>query len=116
MHELPIIERILNITLKHARDHRVTRIAAIKMQIGQLSDLEEEWIQHYFQYLSRGTLAEGARIEIEWRPIVMECSNCRVSFEADKKNMAGCHCPHCGGKDSRLLSGREYRIKEMEAE
>jgi len=116
MHELPIMEKILKIALRHAQANNVTKIVAIKMQIGRLSDLEEEWIQRYFNYLSKGSPAEGAKIEIEWMPIVMRCSNCMKTYEADRKNMTERVCPSCGGKDGSLLSGKEYYIKEMEVQ
>jgi len=116
MHELPIIDRILKIALKHAQANKITKIVTIKIRIGKLSDLEEEWIQRYFRYLSRGSLAEGAKVRIEWMPIRMRCNNCQESYEVDRKNMMDRVCPACGGKDGNLLSGKEYYVKEMEVQ
>ena len=76
MHELQVTKRILDIALGHADGHAVRRIAVIHLRIGALSDLEDEWLQRYFTYLSRGTLADEARLAIEWVPIVVRCSGC----------------------------------------
>ena len=116
MHELPITESILKIVLKHARANDVRKVKVIHLRIGRLSDLEDEWIQRYFDYLSKETLAEGARIEIERTPIVMRCNGCSASYECELSKMDDVSCPACGGKSCTLLSGREYTIKEMEAE
>ena len=116
MHELPITESILNIVLKHARANDVRKVKAIHLRIGRLSDLEDEWIQRYFDYLSKGTLAEGAKIEVERTPIVMKCNACSASYEWEASKMGEVVCPDCGGKSCTLISGREYYIKEMEAE
>ena len=64
MHELQITERILDVVLKHAAGQDVSKVVRIHLRIGALSDLEDEWIQHYFDYLSRGTVAENAQLAI----------------------------------------------------
>src|SRR5208337_2714811 len=51
MHELPVTESILKIVLQHAPADSVSKIVRIFLDVGELSDLEDEWIQHYFDYL-----------------------------------------------------------------
>jgi hydrogenase nickel incorporation protein HypA/HybF len=116
MHELPVTESILKIVLKHAQANDVKKVKTIRLKVGMLSDLEDGWIQRYFDYLSKGTVAEGARLEIERTPIVMKCDACSGSYEVEAVDIGGMPCPACGGKGGTLLSGREYTIKEMEAE
>ena len=65
MHELQVTERILDVVLKHAAGHDVSKIVVIHLRIGELSDLEDEWLQRYFDYLSKDTMAENARLAIE---------------------------------------------------
>jgi hydrogenase nickel incorporation protein HypA/HybF len=59
MHELPITESILKIVLKHAEMNSARKVITVHLQVGKLSDLEDDWIQRYFDYLSKGTIAEG---------------------------------------------------------
>lgn len=114
MHELQVTERILDIVLKHAAGHDVSRIVQIHLRVGELSDLEDEWLQRYFDYLSRGTLAENARLAIERVPIVMRCESCTSSFELKKERLQDALCPDCGESRFRLVSGREYFVKNIE--
>ena len=116
MHELPITESILKIVLKHAEMNSARRVMVIHLQVGKLSDLEDDWIQRYFDYLSKGTLAEGAKLKIERTPIMVQCNACSTSYEADMARMSDLVCPACGEKGGTLLSGREYTIKEMEVQ
>jgi hydrogenase nickel incorporation protein HypA/HybF len=116
MHELPITESILKIVLKHAETNNVRKVVTIHLQIGKLSDLEDEWIQRYFDYLSKGTAAQGAKLKIERMPIMLQCSACFTSYEAEATKLSDVVCPNCGQKDSTLLSGREYYIKDMEVQ
>ena len=116
MHELPITESILKIVLRHAEGQSVRKVVTIRLQIGRLSDLEDEWIQRYFDYLSEGTIAEGAKLKIERTPVMMHCSACSTSYEAQTARIGDLVCPSCGAGGGTLLSGREYYIKEMEVQ
>ena len=116
MHELPITENILKVVLSHAEKNNVTRVVVIHLQVGMLSDLEDEWIQKYFDYLSKGTAAEGAKFKIERMPVILQCNACGESFEIEKTNIGDYACTVCGKKDSKLISGREYYIKNMEVQ
>jgi hydrogenase nickel incorporation protein HypA/HybF len=114
MHELQVTERILDIVLQHVDGHDVSRIVVIHLTIGELSDLEDEWIQHYFDYLSRGTLAEDAKLAIERAPIVLRCDSCACDFEVKKDELHEAKCPECGESRCQLVSGREYLVRNME--
>ena len=116
MHELPITESILKIVLKHAKMNSARKVMAIHLQVGKLSDLEDEWIQRYFDYLSKGTVAQGAKLKIERTPIQLQCNLCATSYDVEIKNISDAVCPDCGQKDSKLISGREYYIKDMEVQ
>jgi len=115
MHELPVINSILNVVMKHAVASNVNKIVAVHLQVGEMCDLEEKWMQDYFDYLSKGGIAEGARLVIERTPVVMKCDACGTSFNVDLKQNAALSCPQCGGEKYSMVSGREYYIKSMEA-
>lgn len=116
MHELPVMQSILTVVLRHAAMHNVKKIHAINLSVGELSDLEEEWMQKYFDHLSKGSVAEGSRLKIEWVKAVLSCEACMKRFEIDKKGLDGISCPACGQKKFNYVSGKEYHIKNMEAE
>ncbi len=114
MHELAVTERILDIVLRHAEANNVNRILSIQLKIGELSDLENEWVQKYFDHLSKGTLAENAKLKIEKVPVVMKCNDCGQSFEVNVREVKEIECPQCGNKRCSLISGKDYYIKDME--
>ena len=114
MHELPVTKKILDIVLKHASINNVSKVLAIHIEIGELSDLENEWIQRYFDYVSKGTLAEGAKLNILRTPVVVKCDLCSHSFKVDIKQKEEIECLECGARNYSLISGRDYYIKDME--
>lgn len=115
MHELPVINSILKVVLKHAVDNNVNKVVAVHLQVGELSDLEDQWMQQYFDYLAKGGIAEGAKLKIERTPVVMKCTGCGHSFVANIKQDKTLACPECGSEKNTMVSGREYFIKNLEA-
>jgi len=114
MHELQVTNRILDVVLRHAQANGANKVVSIQLKIGELSDLENEWIQRYFDHVSKGTLAENARLKIERTPVVMKCNDCEHSFEVNIREMKDIQCPECAHKKCTLISGSEYNIKNME--
>jgi hydrogenase nickel incorporation protein HypA/HybF len=115
MHELATTQEILKIVLRHAGTHGISRVERIYLELGELSDLQQEWIQRYFDRISRGTVAAGAKIVVELRPSSFACSACTTIFPAKLSAAGELRCPHCGGTAVRMVSGDEYRVKSMEA-
>lgn len=116
MHELPVTKSILDIVLRHAAAGGVDRVRRIHVSIGALSDLESEWIQDYFDRLSTGTVAEGARIEVRRSPLTCQCENCRAEFTCPREDLDEAACPGCRGRDYRVTSGTGYVVESMEAD
>jgi hydrogenase nickel incorporation protein HypA/HybF len=114
MHELPVTESILNIVLRHAAANQVQAVVSIGLRVGEMSDLEDEWIQRYFDYLSKGTLAEGARLKIERVPVTIECPGCKSTYTVNIREEKDPRCPHCAATGGTMIAGREYYIKDME--
>lgn len=114
MHELAITESILKIALKHAEADGAQRIVRINLRISELSDIVDEWVQRYFDYLSKDTVAEGATITIERLPVIFRCNACENNFQVDIRKIKDVICPACGGNGVEFVSGREFYIKDIE--
>jgi hydrogenase nickel incorporation protein HypA/HybF len=114
MHELSVTESILGIVIKHAKKNHVGKVVTIHLKIGELTDLVDEYIQHYFDYLSKGTIAEGAVLNMERSPVVFQCTDCKMQFHVSLKDSGKIVCSQCGGAKVSLVSGREFYIKHIE--
>ena len=113
MHELPVTEEILKIALNHGERNGAKKIVRIYLTIGELTDLIDEWVQRYFDYLSKDSIAQDAELIIERIPIKVLCGGCGETFEVDRKTL-DFTCPSCGEKGAALLSGREFTVKSIE--
>jgi len=113
MHELSVTQSILEIALDYATRNQATKIMEIHLQIGEISDFDDEWIQRYFDFVSKGTIAEGATLRIGRVPAQVQCDQCSFIFPLDKSTW-NTHCPSCQSKKTSLISGREFRVESLE--
>jgi hydrogenase nickel incorporation protein HypA/HybF len=116
MHELPVTKSIVQIVTKHAEMHHVKRVILVNLEVGALSDLQGEWVQRYFDHLTRGTVVDGAKLNINRVPAVFHCHRCQQSFEINSLLEEDLSCAQCHGREVTLVSGREYHVKGMEVQ
>jgi hydrogenase nickel incorporation protein HypA/HybF len=116
MHELGVIKSILRICTERMEAAGKTKIKTISLQVGELRNIEEEWMQKYFEYFSPGTPAEGAKISIRKIPLTFHCEECNYSYHPNPRDRSSFHCPKCNGDNYDMISGRELLIESIEAE
>lgn len=116
MHELSVTKSIFSIVQRHALKFNVNRILSIKLEIGAQSDLEKEWIQRYFDYLSKGSIAEGAILIISRIPSEFKCNRCKQSFKVMSLRNVELFCPNCRSEEVVLTSGNTFLVKDMEVQ
>ncbi len=114
MHELAVTKSILKLALDHTARHGSTQVLSIRLVIGEMRNLEEEWIQRYFNYISKGTPAEKAIIKVRKVPVDFLCSHCGQHFTADVRQAQRILCPHCNSFEYDLTAGRELIVESIE--
>ena len=122
MHELVIIEGILNAVIPEVEKHNVNKVLSIRLKIGEMAGLVPVCLEDYFQAASKGTIAEGAKLEIEKIPVAIHCNDCGYeggmkSEEKDgPRELDFYRCPECGSAAFKITAGREYFVDSVEAE
>jgi hydrogenase nickel incorporation protein HypA/HybF len=111
MHELPVTESILEITLRHAVQAGGIRVANIYLVVGELSSIIDESVQFYWDFVSKDTLAEGAQLHFRRIPAKMRCVDCDMTYEPRSQGLT---CPQCGGNDLRVLEGEEFFVEAID--
>ncbi len=113
MHELAITEGIMEAAVPEAERHGAKKILEIRLKIGELSGVLPECIQEYFNIVSQGTIAEGARLSVEKIPITVRCAACGYEGGIEKRKV---FCPECESTDIKIIAGREYFVDSLEVE
>lgn len=113
MHETALCKGIVEAVKEQATAHGFARATVVRLSIGALSHVEPEALVFAFDAAAAGTLAEGARLEIERPPGQAFCIHCEVQVSIAERFDP---CPRCGGHDLVVTGGEEMRIKELEVE
>jgi hydrogenase nickel incorporation protein HypA/HybF len=116
IHELSVTKDILKTVLTVAAENGAKRVVSVTLTIGALRDIVPDLMQRYFDYVSSGTAAERARLDIKRIEVTMSCAQCSQVFSADLRKSLRVLCPSCGGSRSTVLTGREFRIEGIEVQ
>lgn len=113
MHELADTERLLEVVLQQACVANARRVAALHLVIGQATTLAEDSVRFYWDSISRGTVAEGARLLFRHVPTELLCLNCQRHYTPAQTDPA---CPACGSLRVRPIAGEEFYLEAIDIE
>jgi hydrogenase nickel incorporation protein HypA/HybF len=105
VHELSLASAIIDTVERHAGGRPVTVIA---MRVGALRQVVPESLELYVDIVGRGTVCEGARLELDLVPARLSC--CGGEWEPPSFR-----CPRCGGAGD-VVSGDEFLVESIQVE
>ena len=120
MHEMPVTQAMLNMVLEQAGGRQVLKI---RLRVGELSPVVPHSVEMFFEYLSRGTNAQGARLEFERAPLETTCPACgarqvhpvprdaRPQIVLARALARGCPC---GARALQLTGGSGFDLVALE--
>ncbi|MBN1693017.1 MAG: hydrogenase maturation nickel metallochaperone HypA [Dehalococcoidales bacterium] len=113
MHEAGITESMLSLALEKAGEAQAKKITRINLVIGELSGVVGDCVQFYFDVLSKDTIAEGAALNFETKPIQIRCRKCKAVFYPTNHKLT---CPECHEMSAEIVSGQECYMESIEVE
>ena len=111
MHEVSIMTEALRMAMDAAKSAGATRVLKLRLRIGTLSGVVPEALRFAFDVVVKGTMAQGATLEIETVPAACWCATCQAEFECEKFFN---ECPRCHDVSGELRRGRELEIADVE--
>jgi len=111
VHELSLSSAIVNTVVKHAGGRRVS---VVNLRVGHLRQVVPDSLEFYFEFVSRGTVCEGARLEQEAVPARLRCGACEHEWSIE---IPAFRCPKCGAGDAvTVATGDEFEVESIEVE
>jgi hydrogenase nickel incorporation protein HypA/HybF len=111
MHEMALAESMREIVESVARRNAARRVSAVRVELGALSCVEPQALEFCFDATMRGSLAEGARLEIMTTPGEAWCMPCGKTVALARIGEA---CPECGSYQLQVSRGEAMRVTEIE--
>lgn len=119
MHELSIASEIIENAVKSAQEHNAEKVESITLEVGKLLMLSPEQLKFGLEMLSKDTICDGMKIEIEFIPAKIKCKNNHITsistgieFLDIAKHLK---CSECS-EEVEIIGGRELIIKKIVAE
>lgn len=113
MHEMSLAEGVIQIIEDAAREQGFSKVGTVFLEIGKLSSVEPEAMRFCFEAVSRGTVADGAKLEIFEPPGRGQCLSCGETVDIAAVFDP---CPLCGGYPVHPTEGTEMRVRELEVD
>lgn len=113
MHEMSLCESVIRILHREAERHRFVSVKTVWIEVGARSCVAPEAMDFCFKAVAKGTLAEGARIEMlrEW-PVgwCLDCGEAVALADGSED------CPRCGSHAVQICGSDTLRITNLEVE
>ena len=113
MHESSLGRDILRVVVEKANDVGAKKVQLVRGCIAETEWLNSEAIIFHFHAHARGTVAEGAQLELTTAWVEADCITCGKRYKPDHHVLL---CPHCGSTEAKLLGDTGLRIDTIEVE
>ena len=120
MHELSMMSGIVNAVEEEVKKRGATEVKEIKLEIGELTFLCTEQMQFAYEILSKDTILEEAKLDMEEKKAEVRCKDCDYVGKVEYMEDISCHirfpmlfCPNCRSKNIEIISGKECTIKSI---
>ena len=111
MHEMGIVQSIIDIVEQEMERHGVDKLKKIHLSVGKMTAIVPEQMTFCFGVLTEDGKLAGAELEIRIVPITYHCRDCSAEFVS--KGISE-RCARCGGENIEMISGRELKIESIE--
>jgi hydrogenase nickel incorporation protein HypA/HybF len=114
MHEMSLVQSILDIIEEYAAKENFKRVASLTLSFGKASTAVPAALTFAFEVLSDNTLAQGAELIFDIKPVVIYCMSCGRDITVNSYEAV---CPLCHGHEVLLSGGsEELKLVEMDVE
>ncbi len=110
MHEMSIVLSIIDIAEKEASKANAETIAEIELDIGTLSGIEIEALKFAFKSMKAKSILKNANLQINTIQAEAICEKCSKEFNA---NDVFTLCPGCNSYETKIIKGKEMRVKSL---
>ncbi len=108
MHELSLMTNLLSDATAAAHG---ASICAMTVRVGPLSGIVVDSLRFAFEALAPGTLADGARLDIQESDISFHCPRCHAKYSTP---LGSYQCPTCLSTEGELCGGNELELISIE--
>jgi len=115
MHEVSIVEGLIDLVEKEKEKHRFSRVLEIQIVCGIYNCVSQENLEFCLKTVAKGTYLETAIIKVIRLPERWSCKLCHHEFSKNVKEDDP-RCPKCGSPGVVPLLNSEMYLNKLEVE
>jgi hydrogenase nickel incorporation protein HypA/HybF len=113
VHELSLVAGLFDTLEETVREHRAAKVTMVRLKVGKLSGVVPDLLVSAFDAYKKGTVADGARLEVVEVPVRLRCRDCGGEKMDAEGEFA---CLACGARNVEILEGRDLLVERIELE
>lgn len=110
MHEMSIVASIVDIAENEARKADANVISELELDIGTVSGIELDALNFAFESIKPRTMLKNAEIKINIIQAISFCEDCKIEFNTE---MIYDLCPKCNSYKTKVIQGKEMKVKSI---
>ena len=110
MHELSLIYQVVKTVEGVLKEQNLSELEQISLDIGEMTDVVPKFIEEAWNACRESTPFPNAKIQINVTRAKAKCQKCGYT---DYVKYFDYECPECKSSDLKIISGREFEIKEI---
>ena len=111
MHEYSVVQALIDQVEVHVRGHAGAKVHRVRLKLGESAGVDPELLRTALETFKKGSVLEGAGIEIVHVPTAWACGLCKTPIARG----ARLQCALCGGP-GKQVSGDELVLDQLELE
>lgn len=112
MHEFGLVCQVVKTVDEVMAENNLTELDEIVLQVGEMSDVVPKFLEEAWQATASTTDYPTAKMTVEVMPALAKCLDC--GYEGHVKTFVP-DCPICSSGNLKIVSGRQFDIKEIVA-
>jgi hydrogenase nickel incorporation protein HypA/HybF len=113
MNERELANHVLEVADITAYQNAAQRVISIHLSIGGRRLIDLGRLTSAFDDVTRGTVAEGALLQVNILPVRHHCQNCGTDFDGSTSNVP---CPNGAHPHTEFIGGDEIRVLEIQVD
>jgi len=119
MHEFSFAYSIFKVAEATAIKYNAKQITEVFLEIGELTLIVPDLLRRSFEIATKGSIAEGAYLNIKITPGKVKCRECHkisevtLSKDAQLTGLQLFSCSHCGSNNTEIIEGKKANVKNI---
>ena len=114
MHELSIVQGIIETVSESAEAASAKKIIAVYLRVGALSGVVQDALLFSYELATEDTILQGSKLIVEELPVLIFCQACGKNVELP--GVQSFRCPICNTPSATISQGKELEIRSIEIE